>query len=953
MGFFNMGNLLTLGIMLLSFILYHQINRRNRSMKKLQEYAKRLKDDFTAWVDQKEGAVRDFGVSLDVQRKSAKELLKRLTLTNDEMTSRADAVAKLDERLKAYDASLGQLDMMADRVMENLNRLKTEGPFVEHAAKRVGAAEEKLKGLEQEIAGMQRRFEQENAQALERAGREFLTPLRASLGEIAENVETLGRKAGEHRAAVDSAERYRESMLAKDLEVISRSLKTAMEEAGSRADKLEESTLIKLRDQAVERLHRFQDTVEDKLKHYQDTAKSRVAEIQGLLRAIKDEWRTENAEQEAKQHVLRDEWKKDAAELKNLARDLRDEWKQAAEAEQAAISQAGREADACLERNREMLEEAGQKLRDFEAQSAKALAAIEAQFPVAAERAESQLEAAMSQAGREAEACLERNRAALEEAEQKLRDFEAQSAKMLAAMEEQFLAAAEEARTKALEGADERLEEYQAAQAEQFRRLESLADDTAQLDEELRRYVEETKSRVRQDFERFEEDAASRRETIEGTFAVQLEALKTEFADLKEEIDGLKGQAHQNMSEKLRLFEDELTKDLAARAEDAGRRLEEWQERLDKRLTEAAEETKGKVQSDLDRFKTESGDQLTGISEAVKEAVRGADAYRSELFSKTEAQAQELDAAIKDAERRIKDFSGQTKLFERADTLKQELERRLETLQNDIGRLNQHRAEAADLEAQFINIKRLEDDVNAKMTRFLSEKRRIELMENDFNRLIQTSKAVEDKLAQVNASDDTLQAMQVHIRNLSDALADTEDQYQRIEKKNQALETTNLGIDRNFKALQEAEVNLKRFTDNLDRLSREQDSLQVAVERLNGESSKAQSAADKLSSLADELPVIEKRIQEIQVAREWLARTETRLKDLDKDIQDRLKLVNSVMKSEGGKVPVKGAPAQSTRESAVKLARQGWKVDEIASALKLSKSEVELILEIAPKNSML
>ena len=524
---------------------------------------------------------------------------------------------------------------------------------------------------------------------------------------------------------------------------------------------------------------------------------------------------------------------------------------------------------------------------------------------------------------------------------------------MLAAMEEQFLAAAEEARTKALEGADERLEEYQAAQAEQFRRLESLADDTAQLDEELRRYVEETKSRVRQDFERFEEDAASRRETIEGTFAVQLEALKTEFADLKEEIDGLKGQAHQNMSEKLRLFEDELTKDLAARAEDAGRRLEEWQERLDKRLTEAAEETKGKVQSDLDRFKTESGDQLTGISEAVKEAVRGADAYRSELFSKTEAQAQELDAAIKDAERRIKDFSGQTKLFERADTLKQELERRLETLQNDIGRLNQHRAEAADLEAQFINIKRLEDDVNAKMTRFLSEKRRIELMENDFNRLIQTSKAVEDKLAQVNASDDTLQAMQVHIRNLSDALADTEDQYQRIEKKNQALETTNLGIDRNFKALQEAEVNLKRFTDNLDRLSREQDSLQVAVERLNGESSKAQSAADKLSSLADELPVIEKRIQEIQVAREWLARTETRLKDLDKDIQDRLKLVNSVMKSEGGKVPVKGAPAQSTRESAVKLARQGWKVDEIASALKLSKSEVELILEIAPKNSML
>jgi chromosome segregation ATPase len=223
-------------------------------------------------------------------------------------------------------------------------------------------------------------------------------------------------------------------------------------------------------------------------------------------------------------------------------------------------------------------------------------------------------------------------------------------------------------------------------------------------------------------------------------------------------------------------------------------------------------------------------------------------------------------------------------------------------------------------------------------------------MENDFNRLLQTSQAVEEKLAQVTASDDTIQAVQVQIRKLSDALADTEDQYQRLEKKNQTLETTNAGIDRNFRTLQEAEEDINRFTGELDHITQEQEKLQSSLERLAGESEKAQTAAEKISLLSDELPSIEKRIESIQVAREWLARTETRLTALDKDIQDRLKLLGDIMKDESGKPKIKGSPPIGTRESVVKLARQGWKVDEIARAVKLSRSEVELILEINPKD---
>ena len=91
----------------------------------------------------------------------------------------------------------------------------------------------------------------------------------------------------------------------------------------------------------------------------------------------------------------------------------------------------------------------------------------------------------------------------------------------------------------------------------------------------------------------------------------------------------------------------------------------------------------------------------------------------------------------------------------------------------------------------------------------------------------------------------------------------------------------------------------------------------------------------------------------MQKAHEWIAHAETQLENLDKDIQERIKIVGTILKEDGGRPAPrsgKGAPPIGTRESVAKLARQGWSNDEIATALKLSKSEVELILEIGPKD---
>ncbi|MDR2484787.1 MAG: hypothetical protein LBD55_05285, partial [Treponema sp.] len=686
---------------------------------------------------------------------------------------------------------------------------------------------------------------------------------------------------------------------------------------------------------------------------------------------------------------------------------------------------------------------------------------------------------------------LETSSAAIE---QRIQDISTYINDTIAALEERLLETTGEMERNILEETDTRLGEYRADQAEQFKRLETLADDTSGMDTELRRYMAEIETRVREDFSRFEHNSVNDRDRVAAEFNAAVQLLKTELEAVGQELADIKTQAYHNVSEKFQGFEDDFSADIAERSEDIERRLTEWQESLKVKLAGFMEESEVRYRNmelslneglrnkyaeqheqlvselehlkvetgnfeegirsqmkvaddslssfktqlhqdmeearntaeasvktelgryalsmaenlkqsqrdleaqikkvadqvevrdheitglletsrqELDRWQTgfntelqrldasmnearrraqelisESDERLSSIRSTITDVNKEAAAHRAELFAHIDEQVKTLDSAIKEADRHIKEFAAQTRLFERTDELKVELERRLEDLRGDFDRIDQRRAEAMDLEGQFVKIKRLEDEVNAKMTRFLSEKHRIEQMETEFNRLLQVSAAVEEKLTEVSNSDDTLQGIQIQIRKLNDALGDSEDKYQRIEKKNQTLDTTNDGIDRNFKALQESEKMARHITDELTRLSTDISSLRSAIESLTEENTRARETADKLSLLDASLSSIEDRIEEMQKARQWLARAETRLEELNKQSLDQVKLMETMRNADKTIDEDKGAPPLGVRDNITRLARLGWTVDEIARAVKRSRGEVELILEIMPK----
>jgi hypothetical protein len=751
--------------------------------------------------------------------------------------------------------------------------------------------------------------------------------------------------------------------------VVDKTLRNAVEQAGLRADRMEEAALVKLKEQAQDRIHRLQHAEEERLKTYQESAKNRVVEAQNLVRTFREDWKTERQEWEAGDKVIREEWKRDLQEMKNIAagtkklfddikagaaetaaaqeasllktaEDMKqkalevtgarlEEYRQAQDAEfkrLEALTEDSRRLDAELRRNmQDVIVKVREDFAAFDTEAAGARKAVAAEFNTAAAAFRADIQIIEG-----------------ELAEIKNKSYENVSEK-LQVFEDEFFADL----SKRSDAIDSRLDEWQSALDARLTGIGSEAEarrgeTETRLADEMRKEISARSDRLLGDLERLKTEAGAFEEAIRGSMDTAGDSLVSYKAELEHSLQEARESA-----------EHTIKNEIGAYAISAAETIRQNQRDLEKRLQEISdyvESRGGELGELMDVTRRNLGDldsRAAAVRQAMEDVYRDADIRRTEIFGRADEQARTLETSVKDAERRIREFFDQTKLIDRTAELKTGLEHGIEDLRGDIDRLDQRRNEAAQLESQFVKIRRLEDEVNAKMTRFLSEKHRIEQMEADFNRLIQISRAVDEKLTQVTASDDALQEIQVQIRRLEEFLQTTEEKYQRIEKKNQVLDATNDGIDRNFKTLQESEKTLKKLSDSMDRLGAEKESIGSAVEALAAANDKARETADQISALDKALDEIGEKTKAMQAAREWIARAETRLGELNKQAQTQFKVMEALMKGKktGEQSIGEGAPTIRKKEAVIQLIQQGWKPEAIAKTMKISLGEVELIQE--------
>ena len=154
-----------------------------------------------------------------------------------------------------------------------------------------------------------------------------------------------------------------------------------------------------------------------------------------------------------------------------------------------------------------------------------------------------------------------------------------------------------------------------------------------------------------------------------------------------------------------------------------------------------------------------------------------------------------------------------------------------------------------------------------------------------------------------------------------------------------------INVDNAFEKLKDIERRLENCNRASGELPDRISTLKTEVDSILENIPKVKDAIGKLDSLDAILSETEKRIDTLQDDKEWLAKTETRLVDLNRDVTGKIRTLGEISKPTLSKSNSGSSITPSIKETVISLAHHGWTPENIAEKLKLSVGEVELILE--------
>ncbi|MBO6100467.1 MAG: hypothetical protein J6P07_03935, partial [Spirochaetaceae bacterium] len=243
----------------------------------------------------------------------------------------------------------------------------------------------------------------------------------------------------------------------------------------------------------------------------------------------------------------------------------------------------------------------------------------------------------------------------------------------------------------------------------------------------------------------------------------------------------------------------------------------------------------------------EADQKMRDLKAQAQEIRDQTEATQEKMRLKMQTDANAINLTMDDVDKRLKGFVQQTQLFDKADELKNDLESKLEALKTEITRVESFRQVANDLEQEFLKIRRMEDEVSQKLNKFGAEKKRIEVIEGDFNTLLTMSTNMEQKIAELRNSNDDLQELQLEIRRYQDSVTDIAGRYDRLEKKNDVLEQTMASIDRSFENLQQIEKRIAACDLEAKKLPEQVADIKKSVDKLLDGNTRVNEAVERLA----------------------------------------------------------------------------------------------------------
>lgn len=515
-----------------------------------------------------------------------------------------------------------------------------------------------------------------------------------------------------------------------------------------------------------------------------------------------------------------------------------------------------------------------------------------------------------------------------------------------------------EAEEKCMEDINQRLLQITKTSIEQFERLEKnvissgedlqsklqgLEDSIQLFNENSKKELENAKSALDT---YFKEEYNSYIAEVNDKIAQEQNVLNDKMADLSTRVKESSEQTDADI-ETLRNDFNKWKERLEAQLVETNDIFTEKANTLEAKATSMIENVETNFQENMQAYNNETEQKIRQFKTLLQESTDKATENQQTMVLNVQNKTNELNKAMDDLDKRLKDFIKDSGIIDKAVKQKNELQEKIAILQTEISKVDDYKKQFASFDSQLQALRKSEEDVTQKVAKFNANKKQIDSMEATFNKLIALSGTIDGKLAEMQNTGDQLEALQLDIRQAREKATEVANKYERLEGKSELLDSTIEDISKAFDGLRSIEQHLNECEAQFKELPLQVETLQKDIDKLLKSSPKLNDAVEKISNLKDIVEETDSRIEKLQDSRSWLAETETRLQEVSTKTQSQLQLLGQI--SSAGKTSHdkdKGAPSPSTKENVVELKRLGWKDKEIASKLGLSVSEVQLILEM-------
>ena len=456
-------------------------------------------------------------------------------------------------------------------------------------------------------------------------------------------------------------------------------------------------------------------------------------------------------------------------------------------------------------------------------------------------------------------------------------------------------------------------------------------------------------------------------ETIRSDAAVWqnqiVQKLKTEKNDIEGEIANFRMRIDETLLSMKEEYHNEK-EGIVSEGESARKQLEDGIQSASSQLNMLQSDLEEKKEEALERFNLDYkafmqvfSQQREGASREIETSIHNFQEFVVSVRAEFEATQKRLinnlnddiktvEINIREIEKKQKSFLQQTKLFDRADSLKQGLSEDIDQLRTEINRFQNERKQIGEYENEFLRIQKLGEEANEKMVRFSLEQRKLDSIDDGYKRLLALSSKVDTSLDSINAKHDSAQKMQLAIRNLDELQKELDQRHDRLAKRKEVIDATVEGVDRNFHQLTDLDTRIDEVNKLMNTVTNDIAVLKSRLEGLSVNKKESDMAMRNLQNLNQLMDTINERTADMHKAREWLARTETRMEEVAQQADKHVEILGAVTRQshpeEGERLSV------SERDMVIKLKHQGWNIEDIAKTCKISRGEVELILEMEP-----